>query len=227
MTSDPLGARLAMWWVGMLTRTAPWEARADRLAEIRADVHDHVVEGRAHHLRSTVLSRRIAGRVLRGMPADLAWRLEIEWTPARLRWHLRHPGTIVTWLFVLLFLVTLLEGAAEFLIAALHLFHIALRSAALMLSLCLLGFVLAAAVWQLATRRPVAEDAPASRLARPARLRRTTMTLMGICLAIAGLWRFMPGPLGQVAAYAWAAFGVCLLVYLATIAAGVLQRLPR
>jgi hypothetical protein len=154
------------------------------------------------------------------MPADLTWRLEIEWTPPRLRGHLSRPSTIVTWLFVLLFLVTLLEGAAELLIPALHLFHIALRSAGLLLALCLLGFVLAAAVWQLATRRPVPQDAAASRLARPARLRRTTTTLMGICLAIAGLWRYMPGALGQVGSYAWAAFGVCLLVYLATMVAG-------
>jgi hypothetical protein len=166
--------------------------------------------------------------VLRGIPADLTWRLEIEWTPARLRWHLRHPGTIVSWLFVPLVLVTLLEIPAERLVPAPHLLNMTLRNASLLLAVCLLGFVLAAAVWQLAVRRAAPEDAPAARLGRLPRMRRAMTTLLGICLALAGLWRFAPGPLGQVGAYAWAAFAVCLLLYLAVmIGAGVCRRLSR
>jgi hypothetical protein len=109
-----------MWWAGALTRTAPPDAGADRLAEIRADVHDHMMAGRAPQLQPGVLSRRIAGRVLRGMPADITWRLEIEWTPGRLRWHLRHPGTVVAGLFLVLAPLGLLADQAQFGIPALH-----------------------------------------------------------------------------------------------------------
>jgi hypothetical protein len=219
-TSDLPGARLAMWWACALTRTAPPDAAADRLAEIRADVHDHIMAGRARQLQPGALSRRIAGRALRGMPADITWRLEIECTPERLRWHLRHPGTIVSWLFVPLVLVTLLESAAERMMPAPHLLNVTLRNASLLLSVCLLAFVLAAAIWQLAVRRAAPENAPAARLGSLPRMRRATTTLLGICLAVAGLWRFSPGPLGAAAAWAWAAFGVCLLVYLAAMIAG-------
>jgi len=224
-TPDPLGARLAMWWVGALTRTAPRDAGNDRLAEIRADVHDHLMAGRALQLRPGILSRRIAGRVLRGMPADIAWRLEVEWAPGRLRWHLRHPGTIVAWLFVLLAPLGLLADQATDRIPALHPVYRTLTAFADAVSLCLLGVVLAAIGWRLMTPRPAPEDATASPPAGLRGLRRALVTLMGISFAIAGLWRFSPDPLGHVAAYAWAAFGVCLLAYLGVVTAGGVRRL--
>ena len=62
-TPDLFGARLAMWWAGALTRTAPPDAGGDRRAEIRADVHDHMMAGRAQQLPPGVLSRQVAGRV--------------------------------------------------------------------------------------------------------------------------------------------------------------------
>jgi hypothetical protein len=209
-TPGLFGARLAMWWAGALTRTAPPDAGTDRLAEIRADVHDHMMAGRAQQLPPGVLSRQVAGRVLRGMSADIAWRLEIEWRPGRLRWHLRHPGTILAWFFLLLAPLGQLADQA----------HPALKGCADLVSLCLLGFVLAAAGWRLRTRRPAPEDAPVPPLVSLPGLRRTAMTLMSISYAIAGLWRFSPGPLGHVAAYAWAAFGACLLAYLAAMITG-------
>jgi hypothetical protein len=84
MTAERAAA-LVRRWVALYTRRLPASVARRRSAELAADLHDHIELERAlgtpeHRLAMTVLSRMV-----RGIPADLAWRA--EQTRAQ-----RHPG---------------------------------------------------------------------------------------------------------------------------------------
>lgn len=203
------GARLATWWVGRYTATAPAEDRADRRAEVAADVHDQLVHAQAVGLPAGAADRAVAGRVLRGVPADLAWRLARETGPERVAWHVRHPVTLLTGLLPLVVVLgTTVDAArhrATWLAVPAQLAEgVLLPLYAVALGVGLVGGVLAA-------RHP----------ARPslAGARRTALATMTVSWALSGLWRFAPGPLGAVSTLGWVAFGLALLGWLALVAA--------
>jgi hypothetical protein len=68
-----MAARLTRWWVRRYTRRLPTSVQAARQAEIDADLwdhwHDHAAEG-----RSFAVALEVVGRLVLGIPADLAWR---------------------------------------------------------------------------------------------------------------------------------------------------------
>lgn len=212
MTSGrPWGVRLALWWAGVYTRTAPAQDARDRRAEVAADVADEV---RAAEVESWAISRRIAGRVLRGMGSDVLWRLSVERSPGRARWHLDHPATLLGTLAVLLFPVVVLGDRLRAAAAvrpgwALNLVH----SAEVLLSAMILA-IAAAALLRRIVDRPVV--AAVARRTLVHSVRRSAGLLACVCWAAAALWRFVPGSLGGLAGAAWAAFGLSLVVWAAT-----------
>ena len=112
MTSGrPRIAGLASWWVDVYTRTAPVDEAADRRGEVESDLHEQAAAAAARGTPARRVSWEIAGRMVRGMPADLAWRVEVEQAPGRLRWHLQHPATVyATALLVLIPLGLVADG---------------------------------------------------------------------------------------------------------------------
>jgi hypothetical protein len=109
--ADTAGARLARGWVNALTRTAEPESGRDRRDEVASDVHEQLQEAweRGHFAAG---SRSVVGRVVRGMPADLTWRIGLETRPGRLAWHLRNPSTALTSAFVLMLPINLVANSA-------------------------------------------------------------------------------------------------------------------
>ena len=93
---DLLGARLALRWSTIITMAGPPEACENRRAEITSDVFEHVAAAFALGVSQRRLSWSITERVLRGLPRDIAWRIQLEATPTRCEWHLRHPSTCLT-----------------------------------------------------------------------------------------------------------------------------------
>lgn len=69
---QPLGARLTTAWSRAYTYRLPVDVAASRRDEIAADLHDQLAD--AGPVRTTVVSRDIAVRMLLGVAADLSWR---------------------------------------------------------------------------------------------------------------------------------------------------------
>jgi hypothetical protein len=67
-------AGLAARWVRFYTRDLPAPVAERRVAEIDADLHDHVAHERANGVGERRIAGGIASRMLRGLPADVAWR---------------------------------------------------------------------------------------------------------------------------------------------------------
>jgi hypothetical protein len=67
-------ARLVARWVRFYTRDLPPAIAERRIDEIRADLHDHVAHERADGAEERRIALGIAGRMVRGLPADAAWR---------------------------------------------------------------------------------------------------------------------------------------------------------
>jgi hypothetical protein len=215
MSARPgLGVRLAHWWVAAYTMTAPAAAAVDRRREIAADLFDELADGADHGLSGRQVSRRIAGRVLRGVGADLLWRCEGEWTPGRLTWHLRHPGTVLLTGSTLLLPVALLADVARGDPAYAGGTILILSGLVQLLSTVVVCF----GVFSTATRLP--------ELGRPAwsrqRLARAARGLAAFLYALAALWRFAPEPFSWVSTGAWAGSGVWAVI--ATLAAIPIRR---
>jgi len=213
VSSSP-GAWLAAWWVRSYTRTATESEGADRRAEVLADLHDELLDARNRRLRSGLASRSILGRALRGVPADLVWRLQLERQPGRLEWHLAHPGSLLAALFVLLVPASMVADAARGPAPGLGPVGGTLSALAVLLSA---GIVVVAGV---ALVRRI--------LARSVRLRwgatsvrRAALSAMAVLWAGALLWRFADGPLESLAALSWAGFGLALVVYVLAVTAGL------
>lgn len=67
-------ARLVTWWVRRYTRDLPPSVAERRAGEIDADLHDHITDARTRGEDDRRLALAIAARMLRGLPADAAWR---------------------------------------------------------------------------------------------------------------------------------------------------------
>ncbi len=68
-------ARLVLAWVGLYTRGVATKAAHDRRAEIEADLWEEAMTSLAHGPPGSLAPQRLS-RLVRGMPADLAWRFE-------------------------------------------------------------------------------------------------------------------------------------------------------
>jgi hypothetical protein len=71
--SYALAARLTRWWVRRYTRRLPSLVQSGRQAEIDADLWDHWHD-RAAERWPTAVALEVVGRLVLGIPADLAWR---------------------------------------------------------------------------------------------------------------------------------------------------------
>ena len=200
-----MGGRLVLWWVDVYTRVLPDPLGRDRRGELLADVYDQLLAGHAAGLSPGRSSRRILWRAVRGVPADLWWRLEVEWERDRLGWLLSNPSAVLTFLFIVLVPVTLLadverEGVLR------EVFAPVMGT----LALLLVAYALAVATWRVTTRSGLFRTAPTPGLPLLVRVRRFTLPAMFFFFALSGLWRDSPDPFGQIAAAAWGLFGISL-----------------
>jgi hypothetical protein len=67
-------AGLVERWVRFYTRDLPAPVAERRVAEIDADLHDHIAHERAHGTGERRIARGVASRMVRGLAADAAWR---------------------------------------------------------------------------------------------------------------------------------------------------------
>jgi hypothetical protein len=218
----PWGPRLAAWWVGAYTATAPEQDAADRRAEIAADVADELRTGDDR----TLLSRRISGRVLRGVAADLLWRISVERAPGRAAWHLAHPSALLGALTALLLPLVLIGDALRGPWAATFGRALGLvDGAVVLLSAAILSVAITALLRRLTDRTRSPRAGP------PRNPLRTARHWAGVAMCVAGataaIWRFVPGPWGQVAAVSWAAFGLALVAWLAATTGLAIERVVR
>lgn len=73
MTPERAAALVARW-VRLYTRGLPADRAERRVGEIQADLHDHLRHERAHGTSEARIARSLLARMLRGLPADAAWR---------------------------------------------------------------------------------------------------------------------------------------------------------
>lgn len=78
MTADRT-ARLVVSWVRLYTRGLSASVADRRIAEIAADLHDHIEHARSQGIDEHDISRSLTSRWLRGTLADLRWRTEQGW----------------------------------------------------------------------------------------------------------------------------------------------------
>jgi hypothetical protein len=67
-------AWLVARWVRLYTRNVPAPVADRRRDEIGADVHDQIAHERARGTADRRIAVSVAGRMARGLPADLSWR---------------------------------------------------------------------------------------------------------------------------------------------------------
>ena len=67
-------AQLVARWVRFYTRDLPEPIARRRIDEIDADLHDHIAHERANGASERRIAGGIASRMVRGLPADAAWR---------------------------------------------------------------------------------------------------------------------------------------------------------
>ena len=216
----PWGARLALWWVAAYTATAPRQDAVDRRAEITADVADQL---RVAGVVGRVASRRIAGRALRGMGADVLWRMSVERSPGRARWHLEHPATLLGGLAVLLTPTVALGDTLRRTSAgrpgrALVFVH----SAEVLFGAAILAVALTALLRRVVERR---HGRRGLRRVSLELVRRSIALLAYASYGAAALWRFVPGALGGLAAAAYVIFAVAVTAWLGLACLGWLRGL--
>ena len=67
-------SKLVARWVRLYTRDLPTPVARRRIDEIEADLHDHVAHERANGISDRRIALSIFSRMVRGLPADTAWR---------------------------------------------------------------------------------------------------------------------------------------------------------
>jgi hypothetical protein len=67
-------AKLVARWVQFYTRDLPAPVAQRRIEEIDADLHDHIAHERANGISDRRIALSIFSRMVRGLPADAAWR---------------------------------------------------------------------------------------------------------------------------------------------------------
>jgi hypothetical protein len=88
-----LALALARAWVALYTRGVSAAARDARRAEIACDLWEQRHDQRADGRPAPLIAADVLGRVIRGAPSDLAWRVEHRRRGAASR-RLRHAGAV-------------------------------------------------------------------------------------------------------------------------------------
>ena len=212
---DLLGARIALRWSSVITMAGPSEACENRRAEIASDVFEQAAAARTLGVSQNRLSWSIAERVFRGLPRDIAWRLQLEATPTRYGWHLRHPSTLLTFLLVMIMPLNVIADSARTRVSALFPFYDGLWALTLAACWLLIAFALAAG----AHRAFASSDSmPSPAPKRCTRWARNLTAVMAISWAISAIWRIEPhSSFNTLSSIAWAIFGASLLAYLALL----------
>ena len=73
MTPERMAGLVARW-VRLYTRNLPAPIAERRIAEIDADLHDHIAHERARGIEDRHIALSIAARMVRGLAADASWR---------------------------------------------------------------------------------------------------------------------------------------------------------
>lgn len=73
-----LAARLTLWWVRFYTAGLPAAGRARRAGEVESDLWEHHADRLGDGLRPVSIGLEVLGRAVRGAPADLLWRFQLE-----------------------------------------------------------------------------------------------------------------------------------------------------
>ncbi len=210
MSAGAWAGRVTRRWVALYTRTAPIGDAADRRAEMESDLFDQASACNARSASSRQMNSELLGRAVRGIPADIGWRLEVEQAPGRLRWHVRHPSTVLlaTWAFLLpINQLADVRAADEARWSAAGLLGAA--------TVALGAFLIAFAIVSLAVRGP-AGLRPRRSTARDVRV--DVLCGMAVAYAVSGIWRFAPDPLQAIANAGYVAFGLLLVLYLMLVA---------
>jgi hypothetical protein len=207
--------------VHALTRTAEPEAARDRHDEIASDLHEQLEEAAQQGVLSAG-SRSVVSRVVRGIPADLIWRIGLETRPGRLDWHLRNPSTALTSGFAVMVPINLVadsaypggRGAVDY--------RVPLWIATDALGLALIAFGLVAVLARVrgGSTRGGDHYRPTSRTER---LRRGLTAFLAVSWASSAVFRFgVVSPIGDVS---FGLFVLGLLAYLALLAVPLVHRL--
>ena len=216
MSADVLlGARIALRWSSVITMAGPSEACENRRAEIASDVFEQAAAARTLGVSQSRLSWSIAERVFRGLPRDIAWRMQIEATPARYGWHLRHPSTLLTFLLVMIMPLNVIADSARTRISVLFPFYDGLWALTLALCWVLIAFAVAAGAHRVLAS---SESMLSQRPNRCNKWARHVTAVMAISWAVSAIWRIGPySSFHTLSSIAWAIFGASLLVYLALL----------
>jgi hypothetical protein len=83
--AETLGSSLVRRWVRLYTFGAPPHARERRRQELACDTWEHERDGLDAGRARPLLALEILGRMVRGVPADIFWRLRLEGQPMELR----------------------------------------------------------------------------------------------------------------------------------------------
>jgi len=205
-----------VWWAEALTRTAPPEVAADRRAEIASDLHEQLAAGSVLGLPERWLSRCVAGRVVRGLPNDVLWRVQLELAAPRMGWHLQNPSTVIAFLLVIALPINFLADAAPSRIPALLPAYALSWATTLVVAWGLLCFGAASGLRRLAPGAPKQE--PRLLLPLAARLRRAVTAVMGVSWALSVIGKLSATPaLSAVATAGWMLFGLSLACYVALL----------
>lgn len=209
-TRDTRGARVAAWWVETITRTAERSVALDRRAEICSDTHDQLSDAWCRGALAAE-SRAVIGRVIRGVPADIAWRVGLEIRMSRFAWHLRNPSTAITSLFVVMLpLNVAADSALPQGRSSLLAYRIPLWVATNFVGGCILLFAVLAFASRVRPRWAAGAEQFQSR-SRLEAARRCATAALGVTLAGSAVFRF--GALALVGGVFWLAFAACVLIY--------------
>ena len=211
-SNNLLGARIAVRWSTIITMAAPREVCENRRAEIASDVFEHVAAARAAGISQKRLSWSITERVLRGLPRDIAWRLQLEATPTRFEWHVRHPSTLLTFLLVMILPVNVIADSARTRFRPIFPFYDGLWALTLAMCWLMLAFAATAGAYRIfASGDPMLSQTPN----RSSTWARNVTAVMAISWAISAVWRIEPhSSFNTLSSIAWAIFGASLLAYL-------------
>jgi hypothetical protein len=69
-------ADVVMRWVRLYTLGLSTPDARRRIEEVQADLYDHITHARAHGVDDGRIGRDIASRMIRGLTADVSWRLQ-------------------------------------------------------------------------------------------------------------------------------------------------------
>ncbi len=88
-------ARVVLVWARIYTAALPVPVRVERLEELCSDVHDQITEDSRAGVPSWRTSRAVLERLVRGLPADLTWRAEMEAAITGRPVALARPGAVL------------------------------------------------------------------------------------------------------------------------------------